>query len=350
MNAATETLEATWYDGRGSRGRPARLGLAAPGVLRLESEGQVLEFSTAELALSPRLGRMARILTLPGEGQLELADTPLLDAWLPPTSRVEAWADRLERRRSAAIGAAVATVLGIVLFFQVGLPWMANRLAPLVPPTMERAISSQALALLDRTQLKPSELPLARQEQIQRRFHALVAGLPRADDLRLGFRNTPGLGPNAFALPDGHVVVTDQLVTLAESDEELLAVLAHEAGHHEHRHGMRQALQSSAVVVVAGFLFGDLSGTGSLSVSIPVLLLESGFSRQHEREADEFAFGLLRRRGHSPAAFATIMKRLSDHHGEQDMGPVSYLSTHPASQERIDAANRAAGAEEPDAV
>ena len=55
---------------------------------------------------------------------------------------------------------------------------------------------------------------------------------------------------------------------LVERDDELLAILAHEAGHHEHRHGMRRALASSAVVVVAGFLFGDLSGTASLSVSI----------------------------------------------------------------------------------
>jgi len=96
------------------------------------------------------------------------------------------------------------------------------------------------------------------------------------------------------------------------------------------------------VVVVAGFLFGDLSGTGSLAVSIPVLLLESGFSRDHEREADQFAFVLLKQRGRSPADFAKAMSRLSSHYGEQDQGAVSYLSTHPASAERIEAARRAA--------
>jgi predicted Zn-dependent protease len=106
---------------------------------------------------------------------------------------------------------------------------------------------------------------------------------------------------------------------------------------------MRQALQSSAVVVVAGFLFGDLSGTGSLSVSIPVILLESGFSRDHEREADAFAFDLLKRRGQSPESFATVMLRLSRHHGNTKSGPTSYLSTHPSSAERIEAARKAAG-------
>ena len=335
-------IHATWYDGRGSRARAGRLTQPAAHTLRLEAEGKVLEFAVAEVTLSPRLGTMPRTLSLPGEGHLEIADSPLLDEWVPTSSRIEAAAHWLERRRSAALGAALVTVLGVVFFFQVGLPWMANQLAPVIPPAMERTITRQAMALIDRVHTRPSQLPLERRAELQREFAALVAGLPRQADFRLEFRSAPGLGPNAFALPDGLVVVTDELVALVQSDDELLSVLAHEAGHHEHRHGMRQALQSSAVVVVAGFLFGDLSGTGSLSVSIPVLLLESGFSRTHEREADDFAFALLKRRGRSPADFATVMSRLSRHHDEQDSGAISYLSTHPASAERIEAARRAA--------
>jgi len=290
---------------------------------------------------------MARTLRLPGHGHVEIEDSPGLDEWVPRTSRVEAWADWLERRRTAALTAAVVTVVGVVLFFQIGLPWMANRLAPNIPPAMERVISAQAMALLDRLHLEPSKLPAERRAGLQAEFATLVAGLPREADFRLEFRNAPKIGPNAFALPDGLVVVTDQLVALVEADDELLAVLAHEAGHHEHRHGMRQALQSSAVVVVAGFLFGDLSGTGSLSVSIPVILLESGFSRDHEREADAFAFRLLTQRGRSPEDFATVMSRLSKHYGEGGSGPMSYLSTHPASAERIRAARDAAAANAP---
>jgi Zn-dependent protease with chaperone function len=302
----------------------------------------VLEFSTAEVAISPRLGRMERIVTLPRLGQLQLDDSPLLDQWLPDRDRVEGWAHRLERRRGAALGAAAATVVGVVLFFQLGLPWMAAKVAPMMPPAMERAIGEQAMSLLDGMQLEPSRLAPERRRELDLQFRALVAGLPREFDYQLAFRHAPRLGPNAFALPDGRLVVTDQLVALAASDDELMAVLAHEAGHHEHRHGMRQALESSAVVVVAGFLFGDLSGTASLSVSIPVLLLESGFSRGHEREADAFAFDLLRRRGRSPADFGRIMRRLADHHGDADAGPIGYLSTHPPSAERIRAAEDAA--------
>ena len=340
-------LPALWYDGQTARAREVVVDQPAPGVLRVSEGEAVTCFDVASLRLSPRLGELPRQLALPGAGHLEIGHSPLLDQWLPRRGRVEAFADWLERRRMAVLGSAAAMVLGVWAFFQLGLPWMANELAPLVPPAMERTISKQALALLDAGQLKPSNLPAERREALRLRFHEITRGLPRADGLRLDFRDARLLGPNAFVLPDGQVVMTDQLVALAEDDDELLAVLAHEAGHHEHRHGMRRALESSAVVVVAGFLFGDLSGTASLSVSIPVLLLESGFSRQHEREADRFAFALLERNGISPDAFARVMERLSEHHGGGEDGALGYLSSHPPDGERIEAARRAAGGDAP---
>ncbi|MEB3735127.1 M48 family metalloprotease [Halopseudomonas pachastrellae] len=48
--------------------------------------------------------------------------------------------------------------------------------------------------------------------------------------LKVHFRSAPALGANAFALPGGHLVFTDAMVELAQHDDELVAVLAHEAG------------------------------------------------------------------------------------------------------------------------
>jgi Zn-dependent protease with chaperone function len=138
-------------------------------------------------------------------------------------------------------------------------------------------------------------------------------------------------------------------------------VLAHEAGHHEHRHGLRGVVEQSASLVVVGFLFGDVSGAGALSVSVPIMLLQKGFSREHESEADRFAFARLSEIGVSPEWFAVIMQRMSDHHsGESDddrgdpptpgeesddvhrNDPMGYLDTHPPTPERIAAARAAA--------
>ncbi len=336
-------LPGTWYDGRSSRGLAARLDSPSPGRLRVVAGDMVRECDAGAASLSPRLGRLARQLRFADGAHLEVEDSPLLEQWLPARNRIEAGVDWLERRRAAVGAATVGLVLGVWAFFQLGLPWMAREVAPMVPPAIEGTISRQALALLDGRLLEPSRLPASRRESLQQRFHEMTRGLPRADGLRLDFRDAPGLGPNAFVLPNGQVVMTDQLVTLAQDDEELLAVLAHEAGHHEHRHGLRRALEKSAMLVVVGFLFGDVSGTGALSVSLPVLLVEQGFSRGHEREADSFAFALLVQQGHSPDAFARIMGRMTgDGALDRGLGPVGYLNSHPPSDERIQAARAAA--------
>src|SRR5690606_32090716 len=237
--------------------------------------------------------------------RVEAADAPELDAWFRGSgSRVQAFADWLERRRAAILASAVLVLAATVLFLRFGMPWLAREVAERMPPVVERHVSDQVVAMLDRVHFRPSRIPAARRAAIERMFRALVADEPRSADMRLAFVHAPGIGPNAFALPDGRIFVTERLVDLAADDAEVLAVLAHEAGHHVHRHGMRGALESSSVFVVAGLLFGDASGS-SLAVAIPATLLTSGFSRGYEREADAYAFDLLLRHGQSPRAFAS---------------------------------------------
>ncbi len=337
-------LAGTWYDGQSSRARAVRLHSPAPGCLRMDADAdEVRDWPLRDIVISPRLGRTPRILQLPDGGRIECADAPVLAAWFPrPPSRVEGFADWLERRKWAIAGAAAFTAVSALAFVRFGVPWAAMEIAERMPQAVERHLSDQVVAVLERMHFEPSRVPAERQQKLQRDFRALVAGESRSEQMRLRIISAKAIGPNAFALPDGRIFLTDELVALAGSDEELLAVLAHEAGHHVHRHGMRQALESSSVFLVAGMLFGDASGS-SLAVSIPAVLLSNGFSRGHEREADAYAFDLLRRHGHSPKAFASLLRRLSRKLPQlEEAGPAGYLSTHPPSPERILAAERAA--------
>lgn len=337
-------LQGQWHDGHSSRARRVRLELAGPDALRITDleEGGVQDWPLAETTISPRLGSTPRVLRRAGHGQIECPDSPLLAQWFPkPPSRIEAAADWLERRRLAILVAAIGTLAFALAFLQVGVPWMAAQIAERMPRAVETQVSSQALALLDRLYLSPSGLPEARQHELEQRFATLVQDQPRHPEMRLHFTRAPALGANAFALPDGRIHITDALVDLAGDDEEILAVLAHEAGHHVHRHGMRQAIESSSVLLVVGLFFGDASGS-SLAVSVPAVLLSSGYSRGHEREADAWALDLLARRGIEPAAFSRIMRRLSEQvPAEVEQGPMGWLSTHPPTPERIEAAERA---------
>ena len=69
------SLPATWYDGKGSRPRAATLDCPEPGTLRVLADEVVLEFSAAELELSPRLGRMPRTLRLRPRRPSDVTDT-----------------------------------------------------------------------------------------------------------------------------------------------------------------------------------------------------------------------------------------------------------------------------------
>ena len=123
--------------------------------LHIEGEGiDALAWPLADITVSPRLGSTPRILRREGHGLIECADSALLEAWLPTRreSRVEAFADWLERRRTAIVGAAAITVLATLGFVKFGVPFIAQRVSEHMPAVVERHVADQVVALLERFQ------------------------------------------------------------------------------------------------------------------------------------------------------------------------------------------------------
>ena len=154
------------------------------------------------------------------------------------------------------------------------------------------------------------------------------------------FRDGQSLGANALALPNGTIIVTDQLVGLAENDEEILGVLAHELGHLKHRHSLRMLIQGSVVGFVLAWYIGDVS---TVAAGLPTLLLQARYSRDHEREADRYAATVLKANAISPQRLADMLGRLEASHtecaaeNEPSDNALDYMASHPATRERIEA-------------
>jgi predicted Zn-dependent protease len=189
---------------------------------------------------------------------------------------------------------------------------------------------------------QPSALAPAVQEAIATGFAELIEDLPMAAHYQLEFRHAPAIGPNAFALPGGIIAITDEMITLSESVEEVLAVLAHEIGHVERRHALRHVLQDSATAAIAATFTSDAASLTLAVSGLPVLLAQTKYSREFETEADEYGFAVLKRHGLSPEDFASLMQRLSANRDEKDERKWSFLSTHPVTDERIARARAAA--------
>ena len=84
----------------------------------------------------------------------------------------------------------------------------------------------------------------------------------------LNFRGGGFIGPNAFALPDGTLVITDELVKLAGGDTEMLVgVLAHEIGHVELEHSLRQLYRAAGMAGLVMLIAGDI-GSGAEDILV----------------------------------------------------------------------------------
>jgi Zn-dependent protease with chaperone function len=324
---------AHYFDGRSSRAHEVEA--CSDGDDALVVRGVELERHAAlrDLRITPRLGNTPRTIAFADGAQLVIADADDLDALFPSRDRVQSWVDRLERHGKVVASALVICLVGAVALFELGLPWLAERVAMRLPTGIERRLGDEVLNNLDRFALRPSALPPTRQDELIRAFDGLAAGLPDAADDRVLFRDAPAIGANAFALPGGAIVVTDQLVKLFDDDREFLAVVAHELGHEQHRHMLRQALQGSAVAVVAALFAGDVSSAGAVVVAVPTFLLDGHYSRGFESEADESAFATLAAHDVSPHWFAAIMQKLQKQ--APDESGLAYLSSHPSTAERI---------------
>ena len=228
---------------------------------------------------------------------------------------------------------AVAFVVAAAWFLiHRGVPAAADQIAQRVPVQAEALLGRETLKGMDDFLMKPSKLPQARQARLREKLASAMRAAGDTTAYRLEFRASPVIGANAFALPSGIIVMTDELVRLAKRDEEILAVLAHEVGHVHHRHTMRMLLEASATALVISGITGDIGSAAALASSAPTILLQAKYSRDSEREADGYAVGMLRKAGIGPHYLGAILARLAKEH--KGPGLPTFLSSHPATEER----------------
>ena len=338
-------FNAIYYDGKTSARHAVSVRATAAG-LRIAGEKVNLEVPLAGASVEAPIAGAARVIRLAGGAQLQTDNDDALDALFPHANRLERWVHGLERHWRHALAAVAVVVLGSAWCVIYGLPLAAALVARAVPPDAETALGNQALLAMDASLCAPSKLEAERQRELRAAFDTLTSGLDDGLRYRLELRSCDRIGPNAFALPGGNIVLTDGLVGIARNSAQISAVLAHEIGHARHHHGLRQALQAAGLAALISALAGDAATMTGLALAMPTLLLQNGYSRDFEDEADTYAFGRLKDIGLSPRDFAEILTLLDEFHSKRlhieksaaGKGDRDYLSTHPATARRIERA------------
>ncbi|WP_420389633.1 M48 family metallopeptidase [Marinobacter sp.] len=341
------TIEGQFYSGNDSSRQGAVLRSAA-GVIIVDAGDTRLRLKPDDVTISPRIGNTPRYLHLPDDGVFETGDNDAVDQLSRQSRRGHGnrLLHALENHLGLILVAVVVTVATTGAAFVWGVPWAAQAVANALPDSIAEQVGDSTLSTLDSTWLEPSALSKERQQALQAHFEPYLTPVA-GKDLRVIFRSSPAIGANAMALPDGTMIFTDDLVNLAEDDNELTAILAHEIGHVAHNHGMKGMVQSSLTFWLIVMMTGDLSAFSDATVVVPAVMMSLSYSRGMEREADAYALKAMSDHDLNPTHFVTIMERLMAAHGE-DRGPEAeednsrwdtlrdMLSSHPETGERIE--------------
>ncbi len=242
----------------------------------------------------------------------------------------ETVAPNTEGRRRLGYGLLAAVMFGAFLWG--GVPRMAGIIAPVIPLEWEKRLGESADGQVRKTfpgkscaAPKGLEALAKISQRLQEAAHLRLPATLETIDSKI---------PNAFALPGGKVYLLAGLLDKAQSQDEVIGVLAHELGHLEHRDHLRSVIGAGGTALLVGLVFGDVTG-GSAMIVIGNSLLNAAHSRENEAEADAYAAQTLARLGRPSTPLGDLLMRITNGDGKEAVA-FSILHDHPLSEERLE--------------
>ena len=319
------TVAASWYDGHSAlrhEGTAAwdgldRLSLQAA-TSRIDVPLDDLRFgeTRGEMIIYRRASEPDFRLTLPADMP------PGLARHLPQREVYGGWIDRVGLAR-AAVGFGLVSIAAVALFMTA-----PDWLGPRVPESWERNLGQAMIGDFGGRLCSTPEGDAALAKLLDEVD-------PARTQVNAGVANIDMV--NAVALPGGQMLLFDGIVQQAESPEELAGVLAHEVGHVRERHVMTALLRQFGMSIL---LAGANTGVGDTVFGLAAM----GYTRDAEREADDYARARLAESNVSPLGAAGFFERMAEKYGDDGEGNavVGWLASHPAAGERAAAFRNAA--------
>lgn len=340
MSTSGYDIPGTWLRGQSAEKLDAQMLISKDGFAHIKTESFESEpvLFTA-LKISPRISNSARYIEFPDDSVFETSENHAVDLvkdmFISPDRYSLIY--KLESSLPYLLSALAVLVVIVYLSIVYGLPSVSKKMAYIIPSSAGKSIDSQVMTLLDKSDFKTSKIDEKRKGEVDAIFKRVVtrSGFEKTFFFNLNFRNSVKIGPNAFALPGGSVVITDQLIEISDNNSEIELVLAHEVGHIINRHVIQMILQNSIIALVVVVMAGDISTGVSVVSAIPPILIKNGYSRNFEREADSYLAEYAAKYAIDPALFGTLMHRITGKNNFAENLP-SLISTHPPLEERIE--------------
>ncbi|MFB2933914.1 M48 family metallopeptidase [Aerosakkonemataceae cyanobacterium BLCC-F154] len=184
-------------------------------------------------------------------------------------------------------------------------------------------------------QLVGSQVRLYRNARINQyvdRVGQRLAAVSDRPDIPYTFQVVRDDSINAFATMGGYVYVTTGLLAAVDNEAQLASVLGHEIAHITDRDALKQMRQAAITRGIATAAGVDTNRLVNLGVEFA---LKRPRSRGDELEADRSSLEMLAKAGYPQSAMVAFLEKLLD-----QPSPPSFLSTHPATRDRISAIER----------
>ena len=248
----------------------------------------------------------------------------------------ESWLSYLEQKKTVILVGIIILAGLVITVPKYGLPWMGDQVAHWIPQSWLMMAGDETLEILDESFFSPSELAPQDQDQFTKEFNRMASLVLKDQTARLVFRQSEEIGPNAFALPGGLVVLTDELVEIAEDQAGVIGVLAHELGHVQLKHPARRLVRSLMALALVSLIFDDAATFAEELAAISGSLISLAYTREFEEEADRAGKEILIGAGLSPIPLANLLQKLSDGCEENCSQLPEWLTTHPSVPSRIE--------------
>ncbi|MDR1679488.1 MAG: M48 family metallopeptidase [Prevotellaceae bacterium] len=232
--------------------------------------------------------------------------------------------------RTIAVAFTVVAVFCSLVYFFV-IPAVADSVAMAIPVSVETQLGEKIY--------RQNMLPFTVEDEQTKLVNDYYAQLGVESEYPVQITVVNYDEVNAFAMPGGHIVVFSGMLDRMNRHEELAGVLAHEYAHIHYRHSLRTIVRSLANYAIISIVIGDVSGISGLILENADNLRALQYSRELEKQADEYAFSLLREKGINPQGMIWLFETLQrlQEHSEINVTIPEFMSSHPDTKNRIEA-------------
>ena len=211
------------------------------------------------------------------------------------------------------------------IFYFLFVPWLSERAVAIIPVEYDKELAALAFDDFIRNEESDSILTILVQSfcnELKVESHTnFKITVVESDQI------------NAFALPDGNIVVYSAILKSMNDYTELAGLLAHETAHIKNRHSMKMLSRSLSVYFVLSVILSDVNGLMMAMAQNADQLNMLSYSRNFEQEADEDGFRIMRNNHLNPNGMVKLFEKLEKEN--VNFSIPEFLNTHPLTKQRI---------------